>query len=196
MNTNVRRDSRQSNVLNSFASQQKVEVERYLAAQSTPSLVVRLAKAVSSAPGAGGLINEWLEQLERPGEIRCASDQFFSPVDVEDAVRALLRLAEGNHAGVFHVCGPQRLSRLEFLQMTAAEAARYRTPLARVVPCSIRDFDFAEARPLDASMSPRKLYHALGGGFEAMSFTCVRAAALRYGGETAPAAADAASARH
>ena len=141
---------------------QKVEVERYLAAQPAPFLVVRLAKVVASAPGAGGLIGEWFEQLERPGEIRCASDQFFSPVAVEDVVHALIRLAEGAVAGVFHVCGPRRLSRLEFLQMAAAEAGRYRALPARVVPCSIRDFEFAEPRPLDASMSADKLASTTG----------------------------------
>ncbi|OGA09317.1 MAG: hypothetical protein A2W68_08380, partial [Betaproteobacteria bacterium RIFCSPLOWO2_02_64_14] len=73
----------------------KVEVERYLAAKAAPSLVVRLAKVVSSAPGAGGLVNEWLDQLERDGEIRCATDQFFSPADADDVVRALVGLAEG-----------------------------------------------------------------------------------------------------
>jgi dTDP-4-dehydrorhamnose reductase len=174
---------------------QKAEVERYLATQRSPSLVVRLAKVVAGAPAAGGLINEWFDQLERAGDMRCASDQFFSPVEIEDVVRALIRLAEGAFTGVFHVCGPQRLSRLEFLQLAAAEAGRYRTLRARIVPCSIRDFEFAEPRPLDASMSPRKLYHALGCSFEAMNATCARAAARRYA-RAAPAALDAASIRH
>ena len=158
----------------------KVEVERYLAARSAPSLVVRLAKVVSSAPGAGGLVNEWLDQLERDDEIRCAADQIFSPADVGDVVRALIRLAEGRLTGVFHVCGPRPLSRLEFLRTVADEARRYRPVPARIVPCSIRDFNFAEPRPLDASMSPRKLYGALGGGFDDMSVVCARAAAKRY----------------
>jgi dTDP-4-dehydrorhamnose reductase len=174
----------------------KVEVERHLAAKPAPSLVVRLAKVVSSAPGAGGLVNEWLDQLERDGEIRCATDQFFSPVNVDDVVRALVGLAEGRHTGVFHVCGPRPLSRLAFLRMVADEACKYRPMPARIVPCSIRDFNFAEPRPLDASMSPRKLYAALGGGFDDMSVVCARAAAQRYAQEaTSRAAGSAAIAR-
>ena len=161
----------------------KVEVERYLAAKSAPSLVVRLAKVVSGAPGAGGLVNEWLDQLECDADIRCATDQFFSPADVDDVVRALVGLAEGRHTGVFHVCGPRPLSRLEFLRTVADEARRYRPVPARIVPCSLRDFDFAEPRPLDASMSLHKLYAALGGGFDDMSVVCARAAAQRYAKE-------------
>jgi dTDP-4-dehydrorhamnose reductase len=172
---------------------QKVEVERYLAAKSAPSLMVRLAKVVSSAPGTGGLINEWLDQLERDDDIRCATDQIFSPADVEDVVRAVILLAEGRFTGVFHVCGPRPLSRLEFLRMVADEARRYRPASARIVPCSIRDFKFAEPRPLDASMSPRKLYAALGGGFDDMSVVCVRAAAQRYAQEATLRAADSAA---
>jgi dTDP-4-dehydrorhamnose reductase len=159
---------------------QKAEVERHLAALPAPSLVVRLAKVVTSAPGAGGLINEWLDQLERPGEIRCAADQFFSPVDVADVVRALIGLAAGAYAGAFHVCGPQRLSRLEFLQMVAAEAARHRALGARIVPCSIRDFEFAEPRPLDASMSPDKLTATTGLRCADMAAVAGEAAKLRY----------------
>ena len=170
---------------------QKAEVERYLAATAPSSLIVRLAKVVSAAPGAGGLINDWLDQLERGEDIRCATDQVFSPADIEDVVRALIRLAEGGFSGTFHVCGPRALTRLEFLQLLAEEVRRYRPLRGRIVPCSIRDFDFAEPRPLDASMSPRKVYAALGGGFDDMRVVCARAAAQRYAQDAVARAAGA-----
>lgn len=77
------------------------------------------------------------------------------------------------------------MSRLELLRTLLAEAARYREFPERIVPCSIRDFDFAEPRPFDTSMSPHKLYAVLGKAFEDSRETCRKLAAARYGGRPA-----------
>ena len=127
--------------------------------------------------------------LESGMTIQCAHDQVFSPVTVDDAVDAFIRLAEGGHSGVFHVCGPRPVTRLALLQTLVGELCRYRELVPRIEPCSIRDLKFAEPRPLDASMSPRKLYAALGRSFEDFRTTCLRVAAARYGqADVAPGA--------
>lgn len=95
----------------------KAQVEQYLQETSRPWLAVRLAKVVGVAPGSVDLLGDWMNQLERGAAIRCAHDQVFSPVDVDDVVRALIRLAEGNFAGIYHVCGPQPIARLDLLRM-------------------------------------------------------------------------------
>ena len=43
-----------------------------------------------------------------------------TPVDVITVGRALLELAAGNHAGIFHLAGHDRLSRFEMAQKIAA----------------------------------------------------------------------------
>ena len=160
---------------------QKVEMETYVRQRPYPWLVVRLAKVVGTAPGLGDMLGDWMNQLEAGAAIRCAHDQAFSPVDVDDVASALIRLVQENCTGIFHVCGPRAMSRLEVLRLLAAEARRYRAVSAQIVPCSIRDFDFAEPRPLDTSLSPRKLYAVIGHGCADMSAVCQRAAARRYG---------------
>jgi dTDP-4-dehydrorhamnose reductase len=122
-----------------------------------------------------------MDQLERGEEIRCAHDQIFSPVDVNDVITACVRLTEEGHSGIFHVCCPRPVSRINLLQVLTEEFRRYRKLDARIVPCSIRDFDFAEPRPLDTSMSPAKLYAALGGPFGELGEVCRVAADRRYG---------------
>jgi len=163
----------------------KAQVEEYLQEKSCPWLTVRLAKVVGTAPGSVSLLSSWMNQLEQGAAIRCAHDQVFSPVDVDDVVRALIRLAEGNFNGIFHLCGPQPVTRLDLLRMLVDEVRKYLNVSAQITPCSIRDFDFAEARPLNTSMSPRKLYAALGGGFGDVKDVCARAAASRYAGPAA-----------
>jgi len=158
----------------------KVAVEEYLMRGPAPYLVVRLSKVITVAPGGGDMLGDWMDRLEQGAEIRCAGDQIFSPVNVDDAINAFVHLAESGHAGFFHVCCPQPVSRLGLLQTLADEMRQFRDVDARIVPCSIRDFDFPEPRPLDTSMSPAKLYAAFGRGFDDLSVVCREAAARRY----------------
>ena len=164
---------------------QKAAVERYLLDRTGSALVLRLAKVVSEGAGPNDLLGDWLKQLESAeAVIRCATDQIFSPVAVCDAVEAFVRLADDGKTGVFHVCGPRPVSRLELLQMMVEEGSRYRDLPAQIIPCSIRDFtQFAEARPFDTSMSADKLYLALGRNFDDPRETCRKAVASHYAGQ-------------
>jgi hypothetical protein len=82
---------------------------------------------------------------------------------------------------LFHVGGPNALTRLEFLQMLAEEVGRYRHITPDIVRCSLRDLPFAEPRPLDTSMCSDKVARALGRTFRDMSDVCREAARRRYG---------------
>ncbi len=168
----------------------KAQVERYLQEKSFPWLVVRLAKVVGAGLGPADMLSDWMDKLESGEEIRCARDQVFSPLGVDDAVNAVLSLAEGGHSGIFHVCGPRPVTRLQLLQMLVEEIDKYRDRklLAQIVPCSIRDpqLKFAEPRPFDNSMSPCKLYATLGRSFDDPREVCRKATAARYGKRSVP----------
>ena len=164
----------------------KAQVERYLQEKSCPWLVARLAKVVGAGLGHVDMLGDWMDKLESGAVIRCARDQVFSPLSVEDTVDAILRLAEGGHSGIFHVCGPRPVTRLQLLQMLIEETDKYRELPARIIPCSIRDFEFAEPRPFDTSMSPCKLYATLGRSFDDPREVCCKVVAARYGGRSVP----------
>lgn len=159
----------------------KLVVEEYLMGEASPYLIIRLPKVVTTEPVGGDMLADWMNRLEQGAEIRCADDQFFSPIDVNDAIDAFIRLTEAGQTGLFHACSPSRLSRLDLLQVLADEMRKFRKIDARIVPCSIRDFDFVEPRPLDTSMSPAKLYATLGKSFTELRQVCRDAVAKRYG---------------
>jgi dTDP-4-dehydrorhamnose reductase len=159
----------------------KAAVEQYLVSKNAPWLVARLAKVVGAEPDTHSLLGEWVQNIEGGKTIRCATDQIFSPAHIDNVVDALLRLAEGAFTGLYNVCGPRALSRLEFLDLLVGEIRRYQKVRTDIVPCSIRDFPFLEARPLDTSMSPEKLYRALGITFDSMEVVCRRIVRERYG---------------
>jgi dTDP-4-dehydrorhamnose reductase len=164
----------------------KAQVERYLREKSSPWLVARLAKVAGTGPGHADMLSDWMDKLESGAEIHCARDQVFSPLGVDDAVAAMHSLAEGGHSGIFHVCGPRPVTRLQLLQMLIEETGKYRELPALVIPCSIRDFKFAEPRPFDLSMSPRKLFATLGRSCDDPRELCRKAVAARFGGRSVP----------
>ena len=163
---------------------QKRDVENYLLARTEKMLILRLSKVVGTRPGENCMLDDWPSKVEAGETIRCAQDQVLSPINVDDAVKVFLRLAEASHTGIFHVSGPEPVTRLKFLEALIEETSQYRRVQARVIPCSLRDLqrdlNWAERRPLDASMSPRKLYAVLGHGLDDFRTLCRKAAAGRY----------------
>jgi dTDP-4-dehydrorhamnose reductase len=160
---------------------QKLAVERYLASKPVASVIARLSKVVGADPGEHSLFGEWIDKIRRGQPIRCAKDLIFTPIDVEDAVTALVGLADGGLSGVFNVCGPRSMSRLELLELFLGHVRRHRRVESEIVPCSIRDFPFLEPRPRDGSMLPDKLYTALGVQFDDMETVCRRIADEAFG---------------
>lgn len=159
----------------------KVAVEQYLMRGPGPYLIVRFSKVLTSAPGHGDVLWAWMDAIDRDAEIRCARDQVFSPVNVEDLARTLVDLVEAGSTGVFHIGGPQSVSRLGLLGILVEEVRAFRDVSPRIVACSIRDFGFAEPRPLDTSLSSAKLYALLGRRLAGLEAVCRAAAAKRYG---------------
>ncbi|MBF0155014.1 MAG: sugar nucleotide-binding protein [Magnetococcales bacterium] len=144
---------------------QKLAVERYmLTPGNNEGLVVRLAKVYGIRPGEGTLLSNWLEALTSGTEIRCADDQCFCPVFIDDVVNGLLALAEHDLTGLYHLCGPTCCSRRELLEMFLGAYVSRFGPVRdlKVTYRSINDFDFPERWPLDTSMSTEKLRLAIG----------------------------------
>ena len=170
---------------------QKLEIERYLAERAPQAIVVRLAKVVGTGDAGSDMLEQWLAMLDAGREIACARDQVFTPIHVDDAVRAFIGLAEGGHRGLFHAGGPDVVTRLQLLRLLLSHAKPYLAQTPRIRECSLNDLPFAEPRPLDASMASDKLYRALGWQPMGMDEACRRAVASHYGAVDARAAAGA-----
>lgn len=131
--------------------QQKREVELYLLGQSKPFLIVRVAKVLGTTLSGRHPFSEWCDDLEKRQEFNAAHDQYFSPIGETDAARMMIQLADYN--GIYHVGGPNRVSRLQLLQAMIREVQEYRPEWQpKVNSCSLRNLPFLEARPLDCSL--------------------------------------------
>ncbi len=142
---------------------QKTEIEEYLRTRVPNALILRIANAYGSNPVGGGVMAGWFRTVGDGAEVvRCARDYTASPVHVEDVAEAMLRLMEGGCHGVYHIAGPQPLSRLEMFETLVEEIRRAGTVTVRVEPCSIDDFPTEEKRPRDVSMKPDKMMMTTG----------------------------------
>lgn len=161
---------------------QKIAVEKYLVALGQPYLIVRYSKIVSSHPDRPNELLNWYQAIQSGRLIRCAADQWFSALDIEDAVTGLLALTRKNHTGLYHLGGPKRINRLELFSMLLAALRRHRPEIqANLEECSIRDFtEFAEPRPYDISMISDKLFEATGFRARPLEETCEALATAVY----------------
>lgn len=131
---------------------QKVTVERYLASRPEPSLVIRLPKLLCVDDAPNSMLHGWIRALAQPGQIKCATDQFFTPLAVDDAARSIAHLLDSSASGIYHVAGPLRLSRRALLEHVVEEYRRFSRPVAPIVDCRLADIPALEPRPLDTSL--------------------------------------------
>lgn len=160
---------------------QKAEIETYLAGRPDRSITVRLSKVVGTDRHPSNMLSGWLDQIERGGPIKCATDQVFCPILATDAAEALVRLVECGGRGLYNLGGPAPLGRREFLDLLIAEAGRYLDVSVAIETCRLNDLPFSEPRPVDQSMTIAKLVRATEWQPTAMVEVCRRAVDARYG---------------
>ena len=137
--------------------EQKVKVEQYLQGISNNFLVVRLARVIGDNLGDGSLFASWLDDLENVESLKCAKDQFFSPIYVDDVVDMMISLIMSGHKGIYHISGTEPFSRIELLNMLIRNLKEHISLNIEVIPCSINDFTVLEKHPHNVSLIPDKV---------------------------------------
>lgn len=158
---------------------QKLAVERYLLGLPPPWLVVRLPKLIASGGHPRCMVTGWVHALGRPGRILCATDQYFTPLAADAAAAAIAALIAAGALGLYHVAGPERLSRIELLERVMEVYRSHASVSAEIVRCSLPNLPFLEPRPLDTSMCSAKLQERVAVEIRDMA-TTVRAAVAAH----------------
>jgi dTDP-4-dehydrorhamnose reductase len=147
---------------------QKYEVERYLSRNCDDYAILRLATVIGTELDDGTIVSSWINQVQRGEAIKGAYDQIFSPVHVDDVVKAIEATIQLDLSGLYQVAGPDTKSRLEMLQTFVETLGSD----AKVVGCSIFDFNPLDNRPRDLSMSSKKFKEATGISFKTFRQCC------------------------
>ncbi len=128
----------------------KLDGERAVLEAGGRAVVARLPLLCGDSLGRGlGASDSVRATVARGARPRLYTDEWRTPLDVEDAARALVELATLDVAGVLHVAGPARMSRYE-LGLRALRAAGHARAEDLADP-ALRDAA-REIRPADASL--------------------------------------------
>jgi dTDP-4-dehydrorhamnose reductase len=105
-----------------FYAETKVEAERIVAGLGPQAVIARLSLVVGlPLLGAGNaFLPRLLASLKDGRAVPTPAHETRTPVDVITVGRALLELAAGEHHGIFHLAGHDRLSRFEMARKIAA----------------------------------------------------------------------------
>ena len=160
---------------------QKLAAEKYLEGMYIPYSILRLAKVFGETLGDNTLFTGWLNNIKPDSNLKCATDQAFSPVFVGDVVKALNAAVDQDIEGTFHLSGNQRFTRLELLEMLLIQMKAFMEKSdINIERCSIHDFNLPEKRPLDVSMIADKLVAETGLQFVDIEQKCSQIAAKHF----------------
>jgi dTDP-4-dehydrorhamnose reductase len=138
----------------------KAEAEALVRAEHAGALVLRTSLLV----GESGIMlrpEYECESLVRGQSVDLYRDEWRSPTHVDDVARASWELCSLEVSGVFHVAGPERLSRVEL--------GRIVCELFHFDPGLIREVDRPASRPRDTSLDSRRTASLLGWAPRALS---------------------------
>ncbi len=122
-------------------------------------LVVRTSLNGGTSPSGTRAFNEQLRcLLQSAGQgMKLFTDEFRCPVPAVETARAVWELAQKNCAGIYHVAGAEKLSRLQIGELLVK---RWPEVTAKIEAGSARDFP-GPPRPLDASLDISKVQKVL-----------------------------------
>lgn len=138
-----------------FYAETKVEAERIVTRLGAQAAIARLSLVVGlPVLGAGNsFLARMIATLKAGQPVAATERELRTPVDVITVGRALLELAAGNHAGIIHLAGHDRLSRYEIAQKIAA---RFGFPKELIVAQAVATWPGRAARPRDVSLNNAK----------------------------------------
>lgn len=136
---------------------QKLAAERALLRMDFSPLIIRTTVVFGREPGRKNFLYRLVDTLRDGRVCRVPSDQIGTPTFVEDLAAVCVELVANGCSGVFHVAGPDLVSRYEFaLSISAA----FGLDGTLIRPISTRELSQPARRPLRAGLVSRRLRSA------------------------------------
>ncbi|MFQ6016463.1 MAG: SDR family oxidoreductase [Anaerolineae bacterium] len=144
----------------SYYGRTKLEGEKVLAGHGVNCCILRSALMYGWSPHPGKpSSSEWvLEGLRAGRALNLFDDQYRSPILVNNLGEAILDICQQELQGLYHLAGPERISRYHFARILA-EVFDLNTELLR--PGSLDKARLAAARPRDCSLRVEKARQVL-----------------------------------
>jgi len=106
-----------------------------------------------------GLLSWILKELSHGRSLLGFTDAIFCAAPAHEVAAALIKLLVGESSGIFHVVGPEKISKYDFACRVASQFG-YDPNL--VTPAKLGDANLRAPRPLNTSLNTDKLQSVLG----------------------------------
>ncbi len=137
---------------------QKLKVEKFIIKNAKKYSIFRIAKTYGDELNDNTLITNYLKNiLIGQKKFIVASDQFFSPLFLGDLKKIIKIFTKKKINGIFNVGGPERLSRYDCLCNVNKFLNKKLKNEVNLKKIRLENFSFYDKRPLDVSMSIKKL---------------------------------------
>ncbi|MEO0457436.1 MAG: NAD(P)-dependent oxidoreductase [Cyanobacteria bacterium P01_A01_bin.114] len=135
---------------------QKVEAEQRILAAHPEAVVCRMPLMFGAAtPTAQSFLQGCLSTLQTGKTLSLFTDEFRTPVSATDAAAGLLLAVTHPGSGIWHLGGPERLSRYEFGQRLVEQ---WKLNPICLKACRQADVPMAAPRPADVALSSQKAF--------------------------------------
>ena len=146
-------------VPNTCYGSQKVDVENYLINSKTSSYsILRLAKVYGTNPNDKSIFSSWGTQIINNHIIKCAVDQYFSPVNVSFVAEVVKKVIDYDLSGIYHVAGSSHVSRYELLTMFR-NSCNLKFDIQKI---QLSEMSFIDNRPLNLTLLTDKIVFDTG----------------------------------
>lgn len=149
---------------------QKKEIEDFLLQTKKEYLILRLGKVFGLEENDKTILTSTICQLKRNKKIKCATDQLFSPIYIDDLVNSLELALRERLNGLYNLASPEYFSRYRLSLLLKSEL---NIKSGEIIPCSIKDFNFLDSRPLNTTLNVGKFVNVTGFKFTKMQ-TCIK----------------------
>lgn len=161
----------------------KLQGERAVVAADPDALVARLPLCWDERGRGAGAGEELLAAVERGARPKLFTDEWRTPLHVEDAARALVELAHARASGLLHVAGPERITRYDLgLSLLIATGEKPADARARIAATTRKDEGLERSRPGDVCLDSTRARTELGLALPGVSQALARIARARKAG--------------
>jgi dTDP-4-dehydrorhamnose reductase len=137
---------------------QKLEVEQKIAELGENYLILRITVVYGHEAQAKNFVVRLITNLKNGHTMKVPQDQVGSPTLVDDIAEASCRLVEVGATGIFHVAGPDVMSRYQFA-LNVAEV--FGLPTENIMAVNTPELGQPAQRPLQAGMVCDRLHSSL-----------------------------------
>lgn len=140
----------------SYYAETKLEAENLVRKSGLKYLIIRPEVLYGyNGDGSERSFSNWVyTSLKEKKEIKVVDDHFNTPTLVDDIAEAIKILIKKNKEGIYHVAGPERLSRYE-MALKIADAFGFDKGLIK--PIKTAELKQKAKRPRDSSLNTEKL---------------------------------------